>query len=102
MAAVRDHVNKRDEAVLKYLMDVRAENLEDGKKGFRLVFRFWPNEFFKEDVLTKSYIMGDEDGALVERTDGCRISWNEGKNPSQKVCCAYREEQNNLLSHCLM
>lgn len=85
MAAVREHVNKRDESVLKHLMDIRADKLEDGRKGFKLLFRFWPNEYFKEEELTKTYIMGDDDGAIVEKTVGCKISWAEGRNPGQKV-----------------
>lgn len=36
---VGDHVTRRDEPILKYLMDIRSENLEEGAAGFKLVFQ---------------------------------------------------------------
>lgn len=36
---VGDHVTKRDEPILRYLMDIRSENLEEGAAGFKLVFQ---------------------------------------------------------------
>ncbi|GMH40481.1 hypothetical protein BSKO_08385 [Bryopsis sp. KO-2023] len=85
MVAVREHINKSDESVLKYLKDIRVHGLEGDQQGFKLTFYFWKNEFFAEEELTKAYIMGSEDDSLVERTEGSRITWADGKNPGLKV-----------------
>lgn len=84
-AIVAEHITPADEPVLKYLMDIRVETLDGDKKGFKLLFHFAPNPFFSHKVLEKSYLMGDEEDALLEKTEGMDIKWEAGKNPGLKV-----------------
>lgn len=82
---VGDHVTRRDEPILKYLMDIRNENLEDGAAGFKIIFEFAPNPYFKPLVLEKKYLMGGDDETVLEMTEGTKIEWTEGKNPGIKI-----------------
>ena len=77
-----------DEPVLKYLYDVEV-NLSDQKPySFCLLFHFWPNKFFVNPTLIKTYRFRIEQPpgsgrALVfeapesECSQGCHISWKE-------------------------
>eukprot|EP00897_Mesotaenium_endlicherianum_P004877 jgi/Mesen1/4417/ME000225S03402 len=64
LTAMRNHeilaeqITERDEAALKYLTDIKSSLLEEGK-GFKLDFYFnsAENTFFKNPVLSKTYIM---------------------------------------------
>lgn len=42
---IGDHITHRDEPILKYLLDLASEPLEDDATGFKLVFKvilnFW-------------------------------------------------------------
>lgn len=84
-AIVAEHISTADEPVLKYLMDIRVETLDGEKKGFKLSFHFAPNPYFSHKVLEKAYLMGDEEDAILEKTEGMEIKWEPGKNPGLKV-----------------
>jgi nucleosome assembly protein 1-like 1 len=40
---------------LKHLEDIRLSYLEEGQPGFKLHFKFGPNDFFEDSELTKTY-----------------------------------------------
>ncbi|GMH37850.1 hypothetical protein BSKO_05734 [Bryopsis sp. KO-2023] len=82
---VSEHVTRRDEPILKYLLDLRTENLEDNVPGFRLVFKFAPNPYFKPLTLEKKYFMGSDDESVLEKTEGTEIEWSPDKNPTFKL-----------------
>lgn len=82
-------IQQTDEAALKYLVDVRAFSKPAPDLSFQLEFHFLPNKFFKNSVLTKTYLMKcsvdlDDpfsfEGPEIFKSIGCEILWNEGKN----------------------
>ncbi|KAM0931812.1 hypothetical protein ACQ4PT_000098 [Festuca glaucescens] len=79
-----EEIQERDEAVLKYLKDIKWSRIAD-PKGFKLEFFFDTNPFFKNSVLTKIYHMVDEDDPILEKAIGTEIEWYPGKNVTQKV-----------------
>jgi nucleosome assembly protein 1-like 1 len=61
-------IQERDEAALKYLKDIKWSRIED-PKGFKLDFFFDTNPFIKNSVLTKTYMV-DEDDLILEKAIG--------------------------------
>ncbi len=58
-----------------------------GTMDFRLSFRFGPNEFFPDALLTKDYEVRMPDasapgfeGPEVVDCRGCKVRWNKGRN----------------------
>ncbi|ESK93400.1 nucleosome assembly protein [Moniliophthora roreri MCA 2997] len=90
LTALRNHVGisdlitDRDAGALKHLNDVRLSYLDKGKPGFKIDFRFTPNEYFENEVLTKTYTFQDELGYtgdfIYERAIGTEIKWKEDKD----------------------
>ncbi|KAG8957630.1 hypothetical protein FRC03_009937 [Tulasnella sp. 419] len=95
LTALRNHmeigamIEDRDEDALKSLKDIRVEMLEKGKVGFRLIFHFAPNEYFTNEVLTKTYNYLDElnyeGGNTFSHAEGCKIEWKDDKDLTQTV-----------------
>jgi hypothetical protein len=86
-------ITKEDEPVLSKLHDLGIKYLE-ANKGFILEFVFNENEYFTNQVLTKTYEMLDEkneedpllyEGPSLVRTVGCPINWKPGKNITVKI-----------------
>jgi nucleosome assembly protein 1-like 1 len=74
-------ITERDEAALKFLEDIEVELFENANDGFRLRFKFTPNEFFNNTELLKTYHYVMEDGdVMVDRSEGTAIEWKDGKN----------------------
>ena len=98
---IAEQITEKDEAVLKYLKDISTtkltqedgepdEELEEGEEpvpviGFKLVFHFLPNPFFKNALLEKKYFMVDDDDPILERSKGTEIEWNPNKNVTVKL-----------------
>lgn len=73
---------------MKHLIDVKAFFKLAPNLSFQLEFQFSPNKFFRNSVLTKSYLMGcvpdDDDpftfdGPEIYKSIECEIMWNAGK-----------------------
>lgn len=79
-----DVITERDEGALKYLKDIKWARIDD-PKGFKLEFYFDTNPYFKNDVLTKTYHMIDEDEPILEKATGTEIEWHPGKCLTQKI-----------------
>ncbi|CAN7133129.1 unnamed protein product [Brassica rapa subsp. narinosa] len=79
-----EEVTEHDEEALKYLKDIKWCKTEE-PKGFKLEFLFDSNPFFKNNVLTKSYHVIDEDELLIEKAIGTEIDWYPGKCLTQKI-----------------
>lgn len=84
-------IQKEDEEVLKYLMDIRV-NIKDDL-SFQLEFHFKPNDYFENSVLTKTYHVKCEpdeqypfsfDGPEIYKSTGCEIKWKAGKNLTEQ------------------
>ncbi|KAK2395611.1 nucleosome assembly protein 1-2 [Trifolium repens] len=76
-------ITARDEEALKFLKDIKyTRNVEP--KGFKLEFVFDENPFFSNSVLTKTYIMVDENEPILENVIGTEINWLDGKCLTEK------------------
>lgn len=84
-----------DEPILKHLQDVKVKFSEPAKPmSFTLEFHFEPNEYFANEVLTKTYKMKSEpdstdpfsfEGPEIVDCEGCTIEWKKGKNVTVKT-----------------
>ncbi|CBH14229.1 nucleosome assembly protein-like protein,putative [Trypanosoma brucei gambiense DAL972] len=61
-------ITERDRPALSHLQDIQLEHIDgDPHKGVRINFHFSPNEYFTNEVLSKTYRMAfDEDSGEVE------------------------------------
>ncbi|CAD6192726.1 unnamed protein product [Caenorhabditis auriculariae] len=86
-------LTEHDEPILSYLTDVTSNSTENPSK-FVLNFHFASNPYFKNSVLTKEYILNiaidkndpfNFDGPQVERINGAKIEWEDGKDVTKKA-----------------
>ncbi|KPM41659.1 putative nucleosome assembly protein [Neonectria ditissima] len=85
--SLAEMITDRDEAALKHVTDIRMEYLD--KPGFRLIFEFAPNSYFKNKTLSKTYIYQNESGYggdfIYDHADGDVIEWLPGKDLTVRV-----------------
>lgn len=115
LTALRNHIGlselitDRDENALEHLIDIRYEYLDDsadseheGKPGFKLIFTFSPNEFFDNEVLTKTYIYQQEVGYtgdfIYDRAIGTEIKWKEDKDLTKEFEIKKQRNKSELCS----
>ncbi|KAI4575124.1 hypothetical protein MJG53_003055 [Ovis ammon polii x Ovis aries] len=82
-----DMVQEHDEPILKHLKDTKVKFSDAGQPmSFVLEFHFEPNEYFTNEVLTKTYRMRSEpddsdpfsfDGPEIMGCTGCQIDWKK-------------------------
>lgn len=88
--ALSELIEEQDEEALKALVDVRMSYLNEAS-GFKLEFVFdtSKNEFFSDEILTKTYFYQDGVGysgdLVYDHAEGCEIHWKEGKDLTHKV-----------------
>uniref|UniRef100_A0A8C9S9P5 Nucleosome assembly protein 1-like 1 n=1 Tax=Scleropages formosus TaxID=113540 RepID=A0A8C9S9P5_SCLFO len=90
-----DMLQEHDEPILKHLQDIKVKFSDpDQPMSFTLEFHFEPNDFFTNQVLTKTYKMRSEpdeadpfsfDGPEIMGCTGCQIDWTKGKNVTLKT-----------------
>lgn len=88
-------VQEHDEPILKHLKDIKVKFSDAGQPmSFVLEFHFEPNEYFTNEVLTKTYRMRSEpddsdpfsfDGPEIMGCTGCQIDCKKGKNVTLKT-----------------
>ena len=89
--ALNELITERDEEALKTLLDIRVVHMPASLAGFKLEFVFdaSKNEFFSDEVLSKSYYYQDEVGyqgdLVYDRAEGCTIHWKEDKDLTHKI-----------------
>ncbi len=66
-------VNANDEKILKHLKEVKLVNSQD-RLSFTVEFHFSPNEYFTQEVLSKSYFYDIKDHQLC-RTEASKLDW---------------------------
>ncbi|KAF6204394.1 hypothetical protein GE061_002735 [Apolygus lucorum] len=86
---LRDIVQLHDLPILSKLDDIRVK-YTSAPKGFCLGFHFQENEYFKNTVLTKQYIVDDNPTSMksdfdIVKSIGCQIFWLPGKNVTLKL-----------------
>ncbi|XP_072347442.1 nucleosome assembly protein 1-like 1-A [Scyliorhinus torazame] len=90
-----DMIQERDEPILKHLQDVNVKLSDPGQPtSFNQVFNFEPNEYFRNEVVTKAYQMQLQPYDLdffffnepeVTGCTGRQINWKKGKNVTLKT-----------------
>uniref|UniRef100_G3VHF0 Nucleosome assembly protein 1 like 1 n=1 Tax=Sarcophilus harrisii TaxID=9305 RepID=G3VHF0_SARHA len=90
-----DMVQEHDEPILKHLKDIKVKFSDAGQPmSFTLEFHFEPNEYFTNEMLTKTYRMRSEpddsdpfsfDGPEIMSCTGCQVDWKKGKNVTLKT-----------------
>ncbi|MEJ1277205.1 nucleosome assembly protein 1-like 1 [Cricetulus griseus] len=90
-----EEISEHDEPILKHLKDIKVKFSDAGQPmSFILEFHFEPNEYFTNEVLTKTYRMRSEpddsdpfsfDGPEIMGCTGCQIDWKKGKNVTLKT-----------------
>lgn len=91
-STVQNAIEEHDIPVLKHLKDVKCELFDGEKKGFKLSFVFEKNEYFTNDVLSKTFDCNFEveddcqmfDFETVSGAAGTVITWNEDKSTCEK------------------
>lgn len=83
-------IQKYDEPILKFLSDISLKFSKPGQPiSYTFEFYFLPNPYFKNEVLTKTYIIKskpDHDdpffawGWEIQDCKGCKINWRRGKD----------------------
>ncbi|XP_066106232.1 nucleosome assembly protein 1-like 3 [Saccopteryx bilineata] len=83
-------IQKYDEPILKFLSDVSLKFSKPGQPiSYTFYFSFRPNPYFRNEVLTKTYIiksMPDHNdpffswGWGIHDCKGCKIDWRRGRN----------------------
>lgn len=85
--SLAEMITDRDEAALKHVTDIRMEYLD--KPGFRLIFEFAPNDFFKNKTITKTYFYQNESGYggdfIYDHAEGDEIEWLPGKDLTVRI-----------------
>lgn len=89
VSEMKSMIEAADEDILKHLTDIRAFSNPLPDLSYQLEFHFAANEYFKNAVLTKTYLMKSctdvEDpfnieGPEIYESVGSEIFWNAGKN----------------------
>ena len=79
-------ITDRDADALKHLVDISISYLPPKEKqpGFKILFHFTPNDYFKNEVLEKTYLYQEEVGYegdfVYDRAIGTTIEWKEDKD----------------------
>lgn len=74
-------INEKDKNIIQYIKKITLVKFEDNINNFRIDFIFEENDFFKPEILSKTYIY-DKDGVL-EKAIGTNIEWKtKEKNPT--------------------
>ena len=81
-----EEIQQHDEEPLKALLDIKVSaKLGDGQKGFQLCFVFAPNDYFDDEILTKTYLMDpDDEDECLTKAIGSDIAWKPNKNITVK------------------
>lgn len=86
-------IEPHDEPILKYLYDIGVDLQDKKPYYFSLKFHFFPNEYFSNELLTKTYEfkieLDSSDPYVFEAPEticshGCKINWKRNKNVTKK------------------
>jgi nucleosome assembly protein 1-like 1 len=95
LSTVSETITERDSEILSFVSDIRMEYLET--PGFELIFEFKPNEFFSNQILTKTYHYQPELGYsgdfVYDHADGCEINW-KSKEVNPTIVIERRKQRN--------
>lgn len=94
---LNDNVTAKDLQALQFLEDVSCETVSShttvlgpdqkplASGSFILKFKFQANPFFTNQLLTKTYAMGEDSYDDFPEATGCVINWRPGKDLTKRV-----------------
>jgi len=87
---ISNMITPEDEGALKHLTDIKWSMVadDDVSPSFKLEFLFSTNEYFSEQVLTKTYKLNEDaemNDVMFESAEGTPITWKAGKNLTKKM-----------------
>lgn len=95
LPTVSETITERDSEILQELKDIRLEYLET--PGFELIFEFNQNEFFSNQVLTKTYHyqaeLGYSGDFVYDHANGSEINW-KSKEQNVTINIERRKQRN--------
>lgn len=95
LPAIADMISERDVEVLEHLINVKMEYID--KPGFKLIFEFSKNEFFKNKELVKTYYYQKELGYtgefVYDHAEGDEIEWADNAH-NVTVTIELRKQRN--------
>lgn len=95
LPTISETITERDSEILQELKDIRMEYLET--PGFELIFEFNQNEFFSNQVLTKTYHyqaeLGYSGDFVYDHANGCEINW-KSKEQNVTINIERRKQRN--------
>lgn len=74
-------LTSEDMMILGFLRQLKVEDFNDIRSGFKITLQFEENPFFSDVELSKSFEYDSEDGQLLCSSPG--IHWHPGQDPSQ-------------------
>ena len=77
-----EEIKPKEEGLLKHLIKIENGVVPNTEHDFVLKFYFSPNEYFTNEVLTKTFVMKSEE--MPSKAIGTQINWKEGKNLTVK------------------
>lgn len=99
--SLAEMITENDESALKFLTDIRMEYLD--RPGFRLIFEFSENEYFTNEIITKTYFYQEESGYggdfIYDHAEGDTIAWKSGKDLTVRI---ESKKQRNKSKECLV
>lgn len=95
---ISENLTDKDVAAMRFLTDVTCKEVSTAEAeasasgsskltagSYTLSFKFDSNPFFSNEVLTKTYIMDDDDDGELDYSIGCKINWKPGKDLTTKL-----------------
>ena len=76
-------VNENDEKILKHLNDIRVSHKDDNI-SYTIEFHFSPNEYFTNEVLSKTYIYDVKD-QLLHKVERSGVNWKSQDKIPNKI-----------------
>jgi len=77
---ISDCLSEEDLKILDYLEDVIVEDFDNIKEGHRISFKFKPNPWFSNHLITKEFRINDNGELAVVPP---KVDWKEGKDITQ-------------------
>ena len=88
-------ITDKDKTILKYIKKVDMVKFPENVNNFRVDFIIEPNEFFAQDILSKTYEYEYDKDGVLKKAIGMNIEWaNKDKNPTiEKVKKKLKKER---------
>ena len=89
---ISTYLRDPDLPILNFVTDIYSERMKGN--SFKIIFKFAPNEYFIDEVLTKTIIIDKNDNQICKETIGSQIHWRDGKNVTVKLVKKKKNKSN--------